>query len=226
MMLKRLSVMLAALCFGVMMSGQVPQFSPTNFTDWVYSNPAIELNQSNIMDNRVVLYTNSEGRHLTLTSPMFDCHVGQTIDMTITWVTRFWQSEDFVVSKAGVTAAIIDRQGVALDSVTFTPTSLGRQNEVKLSLTARHGLSNARLRFASWKADIVSSGAIRMIVTSSYFKADVNHDGEVTVADVNAIIDVILGETLDMDLRSSADVNGDGEVSMADINGVIDVILG
>ena len=51
--------------------------------------------------------------------------------------------------------------------------------------------------------------------------ADVNHDGEVNIADVNAVIDVILTGTV----TYSADVNLDGEVNIADVNAVIDAIL-
>lgn len=50
---------------------------------------------------------------------------------------------------------------------------------------------------------------------------DVNLDGEVNIADVNAVIDVIVSG----DLLPLADVNGDGEVNIADINAVIDIIL-
>jgi len=49
----------------------------------------------------------------------------------------------------------------------------------------------------------------------------VNHDGEVNIADVNAVIEEILSG----DATSSADVNIDGEVNIADVNAVIDVIL-
>ena len=51
---------------------------------------------------------------------------------------------------------------------------------------------------------------------------DVNGDQEVTIADVNVIIDVILGKGH----TASADVNGDGEVTIADINAIINIILG
>ena len=52
-------------------------------------------------------------------------------------------------------------------------------------------------------------------------KGDVNGDGEVNIADVNAIIDMILtGNTL-----PNGDVNGDTEVNIADVNAVIDIIL-
>ncbi len=52
-------------------------------------------------------------------------------------------------------------------------------------------------------------------------RADVNGDGEVNIADVNAVISVILGDNH----IPAADVNGDGEVNIADINAIIDIIL-
>ncbi|MBQ3730828.1 MAG: dockerin type I repeat-containing protein, partial [Muribaculaceae bacterium] len=53
-------------------------------------------------------------------------------------------------------------------------------------------------------------------------KGDVNGDGEVNIADVNALIDIILKGTSG---NPSADVNGDGEVNIADVNSIIDIIL-
>jgi hypothetical protein len=54
-----------------------------------------------------------------------------------------------------------------------------------------------------------------------YLPADVNHDGEITIADINVVIEVILkGGYLPV-----ADVNRDGEVTIADVNGIIDIIL-
>ena len=50
---------------------------------------------------------------------------------------------------------------------------------------------------------------------------DVNGDGEVNIADVNALLDHILTGVA----GSAADVNADGEVNIADINAVIDLIL-
>jgi len=50
---------------------------------------------------------------------------------------------------------------------------------------------------------------------------DVNGDGEVNIADVNTVIDVILSGTA----ITAADVNGDGEISLADVNSIIDRIL-
>ena len=50
---------------------------------------------------------------------------------------------------------------------------------------------------------------------------DVNGDGEVNIADVNSIIDMILtGHTF-----ANGDVNNDGEVNIADVSSVIEIIL-
>ena len=54
---------------------------------------------------------------------------------------------------------------------------------------------------------------------------DVNSDGEITVADVNAIVTIILKGTSDAALLKRADVNEDGEITIADINKVISLIL-
>ena len=51
---------------------------------------------------------------------------------------------------------------------------------------------------------------------------DVNGDGEVGIADINAVIDLMFGATGPQFL---ADVNADGEINIADVNKIIDVIL-
>ena len=53
---------------------------------------------------------------------------------------------------------------------------------------------------------------------------DVNGDGELNIADVNALIDLILSGGLSDNPR--ADVNGDGEVNISDVNALVDIILG
>lgn len=50
---------------------------------------------------------------------------------------------------------------------------------------------------------------------------DVNLDGEINIADINTIIDIILSGKTGL----NGDTNGDGEVNIADINTVIDAIL-
>ena len=51
---------------------------------------------------------------------------------------------------------------------------------------------------------------------------DVNDDGEVNIADVNAVIDAIISNRV----VERADVNSDGEINIADVNVVLNIILG
>ena len=62
---------------------------------------------------------------------------------------------------------------------------------------------------------------------------DVNGDGEVTLADANSVIDIVImgGNSshprmpIDVDGNYIGDVNSDGEITIADINSIIDLIL-
>jgi hypothetical protein len=54
-------------------------------------------------------------------------------------------------------------------------------------------------------------------------QGDINGDGEVNVADINMLVDMILSGNSSG--ASSGDINGDGEVTIADVNALIDIIL-
>ena len=58
-----------------------------------------------------------------------------------------------------------------------------------------------------------------------YEPGDVNGDGEVSIGDVNVVIDILLGLEVDQDVRDRADVDGDGELSIADLQRIIDKLL-
>ena len=227
MLMKKSSLLTLFVLVTMIAQAQVPQFSSKSYEDWIYSNPAIELNQTNILNNRIVLYTTSQGRHLTLTSPQFACLAGHIIDMNVTWITDQWQTSNFNVSKVALTATLLDENGEPVDSVTFKPVSVSRTNYIDLSILVPRTMSAARLRFASWRADVNSNGAVRQIVMTSSLFGDVNLDGEVSIADVNAVLDLILGGgSDDQELLERADVNRDGEVTVADVNAIVDVIVG
>ena len=63
----------------------------------------------------------------------------------------------------------------------------------------------------------------RIGFTTPSYSEDINGDGEVNIADVNSLIDIILGGLDYSDGLS--DVNKDGEVNIADINAIINIIL-
>lgn len=58
-----------------------------------------------------------------------------------------------------------------------------------------------------------------------FIQGDVNNDLEVNIADINAVLDVIMNGTSDEDLKKRADVNVDNEINIADVNMVINIIL-
>ena len=61
---------------------------------------------------------------------------------------------------------------------------------------------------------------------SPFLTGDVNGDGEVSIADVNVVIDILLGFVSSEPYEGRADVNNDKEISIADVNVLIDILLG
>ncbi len=62
---------------------------------------------------------------------------------------------------------------------------------------------------------------VNIKATTDKIRGDVNGDDEVNIADVNAVIKIILGSGS----NPNADVNGDGEINIADVNAIINIIL-
>ena len=62
------------------------------------------------------------------------------------------------------------------------------------------------------------------IIITDGLQGDVNHDGQVTIADVTALVNIILGK--DATYNPDADVNGDGQVTIADVTALVNIILG
>ena len=58
----------------------------------------------------------------------------------------------------------------------------------------------------------------------NYAIGDVNHDGDVNIADVTALIDMLLGNG-NATCTLCADVNGNSEINIADVTALIDKLL-
>ena len=56
-----------------------------------------------------------------------------------------------------------------------------------------------------------------------YVTGDVTGDGQVDIADVNAVINMMLGKA---ETTAAGDVAGDGNIDIADVNAVINIMLG
>ena len=55
---------------------------------------------------------------------------------------------------------------------------------------------------------------------------DVNSDGRVTIADVTALVNIILGNATGNENENAADMNGDGSITTADAKALVNIILG
>jgi alpha-amylase len=59
----------------------------------------------------------------------------------------------------------------------------------------------------------------------AFLLGDVNNDGEVSIGDASALIDILLRGQIDNDTLKRADLNNDGEVSIGDVSALIDLLL-
>ena len=60
--------------------------------------------------------------------------------------------------------------------------------------------------------------------SSAFPKGDVNGDDEVNIADINAVISIILGGSASADVLQRADVDKNNEINIADVNAIINII--
>ena len=116
-------------------------------------------------------------------------------------------------------------------SVTTTVSGL-EAGDWKLAIDVNNiaaGLTSTPISFTSTQSFTVPAGGYKVYIKgrplSELMKGDVNDDGEVNVADVTTLINVILTSTNQSAIDPIHDINGDGEVDVADVNTLIDIIL-
>lgn len=78
-------------------------------------------------------------------------------------------------------------------------------------------------RWGAGKLD--ARAAIDDVLQNILTPGDVNDDGEVNIADLMTVIDILLGADADAATLLRADVNRDSEIMLADLNTIIDWIL-
>ena len=83
-----------------------------------------------------------------------------------------------------------------------------------------------------WLGDhrpVVVDFALVRLSELTVLKGDVNRDGTITIADVTALVNIILGADAQAPYiydHDAADVNGDGAITIADVTALVNVILG
>lgn len=226
-----LASLLAVIATVTLTAQELPQFSDTQFEGWSYNNPNVPLDGERIANGKIVLYKDSQGRVLTLTSPDFLCQGIDSIKATVDWYTPTFNSSSFDINKATLTMTIDDADGTPIDSVTVTTPKKASKHTLRLALPMPQGLTSCRLRFLSWTGDYISSGAVRGIILTAagavpqeVISGDADGDGHISISDVTCLIDYLLSGNTPINL-ANADVNRDGSITIADVTALIDKLL-
>lgn len=215
-MIKKLCMALVALALGT-----VSSFAAGNDSIYV-ENTTLAAGQSGVI--KVMINNNSSvqsvGVYLTLPSGFTFDASAVALDATMAPATNDTIAANTVDGATRV--AILGKGGEAFSAVEGTLFTI----PVTIDSSVAAGdyelqITNAELSTTS-NAIINVPDAVAKITVSSGVKGDVNGDGEVNIADVNAIITVMCGGAE----NPRADVNGDGEVNIADVNAVITIMCG
>ena len=94
-------------------------------------------------------------------------------------------------------------------------------NYANTQLIVPHGCAQAYMNANIWKK---FQNIVEADVPVVYMRGDVNNDGQVTIADVSALIDILLDGN--DSTNTTADGNLDGDVTIADVSVLIDYLLG
>ena len=76
-----------------------------------------------------------------------------------------------------------------------------------------------------WDTTDIAAGILRVAQSEQYPPGDVNHDGDVTVADVSLATAYVLGSIPAVFFIENADVNGDGVITVTDVTKSVDMVL-
>lgn len=208
---------------------ELPQFTSSDFEGWVYSNAGVPLTASNISSGNIVLYVSRYGDVVTLVSPPFQCEGIGSIRAEVKWFTRYVYNSEFDISKTALTMVLDDVNGTPIDSVTAVPTEVVTSHDLTLTLAVPAGTGTAKLRFVSWEANSVSSGAIKRALISAIsgsspdepIVGDIDGNGVVNITDATLLIQCLLYDTE----VSNADMDGNGIVNISDATLLIDWLM-
>ena len=128
-----------------------------------------------------------------------DANANLRVDYSVNHGTTWYELGDFTVTRGALQQIILD-----------IPTQ-----------------SSARFRIVQTSGMRVNIDDITIYgrTQHEHLVGDVNDDGEINIADVNAVIEIILGHNVDPTIFSYADVTNDNEVNIADINAIINLIM-
>lgn len=133
------------------------------------------------------------------------------------------------VSPAADTAVVVyvnmahDAQQVSVEVNGLGKRLVGLKKYTTSSAVALNYDRNLPYEYAGGAIEVPARSVVTLVIdlADESGSLDVTGDGAIDIADVNAIINVMLGATV----NARADVTGDGQVDIADINAVISAML-
>ena len=87
-------------------------------------------------------------------------------------------------------------------------------------------IQNEKYSFVSGSASVAMPVTTTLLTISDYLLGDVNHDGDVDIADAVCIVNYVVGKTMPVFILAAADVNGDGDVDIADAVRIVNLVVG
>jgi len=98
--------------------------------------------------------------------------------------------------------------------------------EYTVNLTAANGAVGIKFATSSKRAYIDDIKLVAAATEPEVLLGDVNGDGKVTIADVTALVNILLGKDSSSYNLDAADVNEDGTRSIADVTALVNILLG
>ena len=91
------------------------------------------------------------------------------------------------------------------------------------------GLTAIPVTFSTTQSFVLPVGGYQVYIKGEpmedFLRGDVNGDGEVNISDITALVDILLGGSMDKYPFERIDVNGDGEINITDVTIVVDLLI-
>ena len=187
--------------------------------------------------NQMKAYTKKGGNIMFIEDRGADSDIAYTVDGLSsknmgdvgyygTYSDKISKGYDFEVN--GTTVTMTDGEGAVgfkIYDASGNLVAVSNMNSFSVSSAIATGLTNGTYTIVAAQGD----GTDLAMGATSTMAGDVNKDGSVTIADVTALVNIILGKDNGSNPvydHSAADVNGDSNVTIADVTTLVNKILG
>ena len=140
--------------------------------------------------------------------------------------SRYWKttsSYELRVYKA-CTMTISVPEGAKIKEIVFAGTAVSGIQNNGSTLTTWNGSAESVTFTFTGTQKINTIAVTYESEQQTALRGDVNGDGQVTIADVTSLVNIILGNQGGD--TSVADLNGDGQITIADVTSLVNIILG